>query len=183
MDMGSAASLKQKFDEARDPYFKQASFYLECYREIYRLNAESKDQSLEEIARIRQEMRPFFEQMKIRGKQDLEGVSNKSSLAKAINYFMNNYEGLTYFIQDAAIPIDNNAQERLLRSPVIGRKTWFGTHSIKGAITTAIMFSIIETCKLNKVNPREYFNELVKVRLANKVPPTPWDYAGTKNSN
>ena len=88
---------------------------------------------------------------------------------KAINYFINNYEGLTYFIQDPEVPIDNNAQERLLRNPVIGRKTWFGTHSIKGAITTAILFSLIETCKLNKVNPREYFKELIKLNLENKI--------------
>jgi transposase len=104
------------------------------------------------------------------------GISNKSSLAKAINYLINNYEGLTYFMKEASVPIDNNGQERLLRNPVIGRKTWYGTHSIKGASTAAVIFSLVESCKLNKVNPREYFNELTRIIHLSKPPPTPWEY-------
>ncbi|NRA63203.1 MAG: transposase [Pseudobacteriovorax sp.] len=55
------------------------------------------------------------------------------------------------------MPIDNNSQERLLRSAVIGRKTWFGTHSKRGAKTAAILFSLIESCKIKNINPRRYF--------------------------
>jgi len=41
-------------------------------------------------------------------------------------------------------------------------RTWYGTHSRKGALTTAILFSLVESCKLNKINPRNYFKELVE---------------------
>lgn len=71
------------------------------------------------------------------------------------------------------MPIDNNAQERVFRSHVVGRKTWYGTHSEKGAKTAAVLFSIVETCKLNQVNPREYLKNLVEDLLLGKNHYTP----------
>ena len=76
----------------------------------------------------------------------------------------------------ADVAIDNNAQERLLRSHAVGRKTWYGTHSERGAETAAVLFSIIETCKLNKVNPREYLKNLVQDLHNGKNPYTPSEY-------
>ena len=49
------------------------------------------------------------------------------------------------FLMSPRLPIDNNPQERLLRNPVIGRKTWYGTHSKLGAETAAILFSLVES--------------------------------------
>ena len=81
-----------------------------------------------------------------------------------------------------AMPIDNNPQERLLRNPVIGRKTWYGTHSKLGAKTAAILFSLVEACKLNKVNPRDYFKSLVKDLHAGKNAYTPFEYKNAAHS-
>ena len=64
----------------------------------------------------------------------------------------------------------------------IGRKTWYGTHSIKGAKTAAVIFSLVESCKLNKVNPREYFKELVEKIHQKSDPLTPWEYLQKKKS-
>ncbi len=80
---------------------------------------------------------------------------------KAVNYLINNFIELTLFLNFEDVPIDNNAQERLMRNPVVGRKTWYGTHSKKGVETNAVMFLIVESCKLNKVNPRDYFKDIV----------------------
>jgi transposase len=126
-------------------------------------------------------MVPYFKEMKEHGEKQLLGISNKSAMATAINYLINNFEGLTYFIKDGEVPIDNNGQERLMRNPVIGRKTWYGTHSIKGAKTAAVLFSLVESCKLNKVNPREYFKDLVEIIHRGGPPPTPWEYLQSKS--
>lgn len=176
------AHARRKFDEAKHPFAKEAQFYLDQFEAIYKLNSEAKDKKPDEVLRIRSEMSKYFENMKEQSEKDLRGVSSKSSLARAINYFLNNYEGLTVFIKVASIPIDNNSQERLLRNPVIGRKTWYGTHSIKGAKTTAVIFSLVESCKLNKVNPREYFKELVSQIHQKSDPLTPWEYLQKKKS-
>jgi len=81
---------------------------------------------------------------------------------KAMNYFINHYDGLTLCTTNLEISLDNNLSERELRAPVIGRKTWLGTHSKRGASTAAVLFSIVQSCKLNGVNPRSYFPWVVK---------------------
>ncbi len=127
-------------------------------------------------------MKPFFEKMKDRALKDLARFPNNSKIAKAMKYFLSNYSGLTLFLTDPEIPIDNNFQESLLRSPVVGRKTWYGTHSKRGAMTAAILFSIVESCKLNKVNPREYFKAVVRDLHLGKKPYTPKDFLNLRNS-
>ena len=118
-------------------------------------------------------MRPHFGAMRERALKELPSYPAQLKYAKALNYYLENYDGLTLFLDDETVPIDNNSQERLLRSHVVGRKTWYGTHSERGARTAAVLFSIIETCKLNQVNPREYFKSLTQDLLAGKNPYTP----------
>jgi len=118
-------------------------------------------------------MIPIFGAMKQRALEDANSYSSKSSIGKAFAYFLKNFKELTLFTEVADLPIDNNSQERLLRNHVIGRKTWYGTHSKRGARTAAILFSLVESCKLNKVNPREYFKNLVRDLLLEKNPHTP----------
>ena len=112
----------------------------------------------------------------------LAAVPSKSAIGKALAYFLENYEGLTRFLADPALPIDNNAQERLLRNPVIGRKTWYGTHSKRGARTAAILFSLVESCKLNGVNPREYFKCLVQDLHLKKSAYSPYQFKSAQRA-
>lgn len=162
------------------PKYKEAEFYLDHYHEIYQLNSRSKGQPPPIVLELREQMRPRFEAMKAKAMQELGQYSLKGKYARALKYFLKNYDTLTYFLTDADVPIDNNAQERNLRSHVVGRKTWYGTHSKRGALTAAILFSIVETCKLTQVNPREYFTSLIKDMLTGAKPYTPVDY---KNRN
>jgi transposase len=122
------------------------------------------------------QMKPHFEVMKQKALEELPKYPEQSKYGKALNYFLKNYAGLTLFLSEPDVPIDNNSQERLLRSHVVGRKTWYGTHSEQGAKTAAILFTIIETCKLNLVNPREYIKNLVQDLLNDKNPCTPKEF-------
>ena len=156
--------------------YPEASFYLDQYHEIYKLNSESKDKALDETLEIRKKMKTYFESMRSKAMEEIPKYFNKNKYYQALNYYLENYEGLTRCLGDPEIPIDNNSQERLLRSHVVGRKTWGGTHSEKGAETAAILFSIVETCKLNGVNPREYFENLVQDLHQGKTPKIPSQY-------
>lgn len=158
------------------PKYKEAEFYLDHFHEIYQLNSKAKGQDPPIILEFREQMRPRFEAMKAKAMEELGHYSLKGKYAKALKYFLKNYETLTFFLKDAETPIDNNAQERNLRSHVMGRKSWYGTHSKRGALTAAIMFSIVESCKLVGVNPRQYFENLVKDMLDGAQPYTPADY-------
>lgn len=166
------AHSRRKFKEAKSVN------YIKTYGKIYRLNKMSKRWP-DKKERLRRYMSPLFEEMKKKAMADVGGYSSKSKEGIAMNYFLKNYEGLSLFLSNMNLPIDNNTQESLLRSPVVGRKTWYGNHSQRGAKTTAVLFSLVESCKLNKVNPRKYFKKLVEDLHLDKLPYTPATYANT----
>ena len=168
------AHARRKFKEA-EPYFpKESAFYLDRYRKLYKIEADSGGKA--DFLEARRAGWMLFEEMARQATRDLETVSSQSLLAKALRYFLKNYGGLTVYLAGEDIPIDNNRQERVLRNPVIGRKTWYGTHSRRGAKTAAMLFTLVESCKLSKVNPRQYFPELVKAIHSKQPVFTPSEY-------
>lgn len=170
------AHARRRFKEAADAFTDDAEFYLKQYDEIYRLEREVKAKPPDEGVELRRQMIPLFEAMRLRAIADTAGYSSKSSLGRAISYLLENFTELTRFTTNVELPIDNNPQERLLRNPVIGRKTWYGTHSKQGAETAAILFSLVESCKLNQLNPREYFKKLVADLHQGNSPRTPNEF-------
>ncbi len=170
------AHARRKFKDSLERFPDDAKFYMDSYREIYRLESEARGRQLDEILVLRSQMRKYFDDMKTRAMSDLAGFSSKSSIGKAMSYFLKNLDGFTLFLGNPELPIDNNSQERLLRSPVIGRKTWYGTHSERGAKTAAVLFSLVESCKMNGVNPREYFKKLVQDLHFGKPAFTPCEF-------
>lgn len=169
------AHARRYFFKPRVPY-PEAYFYLDHYSEIYKINKESKNKPHDEILKLREQMAPHFEAMRTKALEELPRYPDGNKYKKALNYFLENYLGLTLFLSEVEVPIDNNTQEQLLRSHVVGRKTWYGTHSERGAETAAILFSIVETCKLNNVNPREYFPKLTQDLLDGKPAYTPVEF-------
>jgi transposase len=172
------AHARRKFKEAEKYFPDEAKFFIDHYKEIYRLNKETKETpSL--LAENRAKMEPFLDEMKEQALSMIDGFSSKSSISVAINYFLKNFDHLTLFVKNHELPLDNNSQERLMRNPVIGRKTWYGTHSKRGAKTAAILFSIVESCKLNNVNPRAYLKKLIAAIHGEKTHFTPAQFKST----
>ena len=66
------------------------------------------------------------------------------------------WAGLTRFVENARIPLDNNAAERALRGPVVGRKTHYGSRSMRGTQVAALFYTLCETAKLVGVDPHVY---------------------------
>lgn len=155
-----------------------AKFMVEQYQAVYRLEA-AKGDCLER----RGAMRLIFEVMRNEADKKIHSYSSKSQLGRAYSYFLKNYQGLTVFLSNAEVPIDNNASERLLRNHVIGRKTWYGTHSVEGAKTAAVHFTIVESCKVNGVNPRHYYMEMVERIHTGETLLTPSQYKDLLTSN
>ena len=169
------AHARRKFKEAESSFAKESEFFLWCYRRIYRL------EKLKEFKDRRQWQLLYYRAMERFGLRIKSSYSSKSSLVKGIDYFIKNFDQLTLFLKFEDVPIDNNSQERLMRSPVVGRKTWYGTHSPRGAETNAVLFSLVESCKLNKVNPREYFKDIVHAIHEKRPIFTPGEYRKLKS--
>jgi transposase len=171
------AHARRKFKESSQSFERESALFLWSYGKIYRL------EKLKDFKDRRQWQRLYYRVLERFGLKIKSSYSAKSSLVKAIDYFIRNFDELTCFLKHDDIPIDNNSQERLMRNPVIGRKTWYGTHSKKGAETNAVLFSLVESCKINKVNPRDYFRDIVHAIHEKRKIFTPGEYLRMKSAN
>lgn len=100
-----------------------------------------------------------------------EGL-NKAQQAVAAS-LGNHWEGLTRFLEDPEIPLDNNLAERQLRGPVVGRKNFYGTHSDRSTEATAIFYSILSTCKRHGIPSQKFLKRYLSafVQLKNRASP------------
>jgi transposase len=80
----------------------------------------------------------------------------RSDFGKAVRYMLGRWAGLTRFVEDPRIPLDNNAAERALRGPVVGRKNHYGSRSLRGTEVAAAFYTLCETARLVGVDPRAY---------------------------
>jgi transposase len=92
----------------------------------------------------------------------------ESSLGKAVSYMLGLWKGLTLFLDDPRIPLDNNATERGLRGVVLGRKNHYGSRSERGTEVAALFYSLLESAKLAGVEPKLYLLTATRAALANR---------------
>ena len=82
--------------------------------------------------------------------------------ATAVKYTLNQWAKLIRYIEDGELGIDNNITERDLRPFTTGLKNWMFCQSIKGAEASAVLYSIVMTCRANDINPYYYFLHLFR---------------------
>ena len=92
----------------------------------------------------------------------------ESGLGKAVSYMLGLWKGLTLFLDDPRIPLDNNATERGLRGVVLGRKNHYGSRSERGTEVAALFYSLLESAKLAGVEPKLYLLTATRAALANR---------------
>jgi transposase len=80
----------------------------------------------------------------------------RSDFGKAVRYMLERWAGLTRFVDDPRVPLDNNAAERALRGPVVGRKNHYGSRSLRGTQVAALFYTLCETAKLAGIDPHAY---------------------------
>ena len=119
--------------------------------------------------------------------QQLVRLPGSSPTAKAIRYALNHRDGLERFLEDGRVEMDSNVVERAIRPVVLSRKNALFASGDDGGRRWADLASLIETCKLNGVNPQVYLTDLL-TRLVNGWPQSridelmPWHWAPTKTS-
>lgn len=101
----------------------------------------------------------------------------------AIEYSLNRWDGLTLFLKDIRVPLSNNEAERTIRHSVVGRKNFYGSGSHTGAETAATLYTVIESCKKNDIDPRTFLlMSLQKVANGDELE-TPLAYARRTRSS
>ena len=88
-------------------------------------------------------------------------VLPRGNVGQAVGYLLNQWQPLTRFLDDPAIPLDNNASERTMRHVVIGRNNWIFAGGEAGGHRAAIIYSIVMTCRLNGLDPFVYLRDVI----------------------
>jgi len=132
--------------------------------QLYQIEATIRGSPAEERQAIRQDQaKPLVEGLHRYLSEQQERISRKSVTAEAIGYAMNHWVALTRYLDDGRIEIDNNAAERSLRGIALGRKNYLFLGSNAGGERAATLYSLLETAKLNGMNPESYLRDVLTV--------------------
>ncbi len=91
----------------------------------------------------------------------LEKLSRNHDLAKAINYVLRRWDAFTRFLDDGRVCLTNNAAERALRCVPLGRKAWLFCGSDRGGQRAAVIYSLIQSARLNDVDPQAWLADVL----------------------
>jgi transposase len=134
--------------------------WLSRIRELYRLNRERLRHALgtPEFVAADALLREHVDSMAAQRDAELADAKLREPCRKALVSLNEHWSGLTLFVDDPQIPLDNNYGERLIRGPAVGRKNYYGSGAEWSGRLAMMMFSIFATLILWKINPRAWLN-------------------------
>ena len=137
-----------------------------CSR-LYQVETALRDVSPEERKKGRLEKsKPILDEMLIWLKFQKPRMLPKSAFGKAVTYCLNQWDSLNLFLEDGRLEVDNNRAERSIKVYVIGRKNWLFSNTPRGARSTAVLYSIMETATTNGLNAPKYLEWLLNTLAA-----------------
>jgi transposase len=134
---------------------------------LYAIEADIRGLAADERRQARQRRtKPLVDDLRLWLEAQLAAVSGKSTIAGAIRYALSRWEGLTRFLDDGRIEIDSNVVERSIRPIALGRKNHLFAGSDGGGEQWAVIASLVETCKMNAVDPQAYLHDVLSKIVA-----------------
>jgi transposase len=183
------AHVRRKFFDVHaanaSPIAKEA---LDRIAALYAIEAHIRGWPPDERQRYREHhAAPLITALKAWLEAALPKLSGKSDSAGAMRYGLSRWQALTRFVHDGRIEIDNNTAERSIRGIALGRKNYLFAGSDTGGDRAAAIYSLIETCKLNAIDPEAYLRDIL-TRIAdhkiNRIAELlPWNWAAINNQS
>ena len=126
---------------------------------LYRIEKKGQIQGLDpgQMRAYRQKhAKPLLDDMKKYLQKVVKEMPPSFAAAKAVKYVLNHWEGLIRYLDDGRLRIDNNDAERMIKPFALGRKNWLFSATERGAEASAVIYSLVQTCKENSINVFEY---------------------------
>ena len=153
----AGSSDKKAKSKSKQKAPSKAGIALNYIGHLYGIERKAQALTAGERHQLRQtESLPVLEKLREWLDKTRPKVLPKSTLGKALSYLDKNWQKLCIYVEDGRLRIDNNAAENAIRPFVIGRKNWLFSNTPKGAKASAALYSLIETAKLNGLEPHEY---------------------------
>ncbi len=152
--------------------------------ELYGIEKEVRGRPPDERARIRRrKLKPIFDDPEAWQHTQLTRISGKSPLGGAIRYALTRMKKLRPWLDHGFLELDNNTAERSMRPIALGRKNYLFMGSEGGGKAAAIAYTLVETAKLNGVNPQAWLTDVLGRIADHKITKLdelmPWRYAQT----
>ncbi len=130
--------------------------------EVFAIEREINGASTNARLAVRQERsKPLVASLEAYMGDQLRRLSPKNDVAKAIRYMLTRWPAFTRFLDDGRICLSNNAAERVLRRVAVERRNWTFAGSDEGGRRAAAVYSLIETCQLNAVDPYAWLADVL----------------------
>jgi transposase len=159
------AHIRRYFEEIQTGDLEFRKMFLRKTRYLFMLERVSWARSSEERLKIRKEKEePIIDELIKAVKDRVENgkLLPKSKFSKALNYVYGLIPHLKNYIKKPNARLDNMVAERAFRPLVIGRKNWLFVGSMKGGKATAVLLSLVQTCRALDINPREYLEDIMR---------------------
>lgn len=169
VECGCNMHARRYFVKALDGGDKRAALPLAAFKKLYEVEAECD--GLDDNARLSERQarsRPVYEELVHWCTVHEPHEPPQSPLGKALRYLLNHKQALMRFLEDGCIPIDNGIVERLHVRAALTRKNFLFAGSDEGGERAAIVYTILGTCRLAGVNPRDYLADVLP-RLARGI--------------
>jgi transposase len=163
--VGCWAHVRRKFVEAAQLESAQAVEVVGEIRQLYLIEGRARAQGLREQQRLRlrEELaRPILEALQ----PHLEGLREKhlpqSPMGKAIRYALNEWQPLRRYLEDGQLEIDNNLTENAIRPSAVGKKNWLFIGHPQAGWRSAVIYSLIVSCRRRQIDPWEYLSDVLR---------------------
>ena len=155
---------------------------------LYEIEADIRGQPAEHRRAVRQQRsRPLVEAMHIWLTEQLGRISGRSTLAQAIRYALNHWNGLILYLDDGRLELDTNTVERAMRPVALGRKNALFAGADSGGRHWAIVATLIQSAKLNDVDPLAWLTDVLERIVAGRTKNVtswhtllPWNWKAAK---
>jgi transposase len=164
IEVGCWAHARRGFVELADRGEPRAAVMLLHIKKLYEIEARGREEGEgpeQRLARRKRDSQPVLDEIGRWCRKTHESEPPKSSLAKATVYVINQWQALTRFLEDGALPLDNTLVERALRGVAMGRRNYLFAGSDQGALRAATIYTITATCRLNGVEPLAYVEDVL----------------------
>ena len=169
---------RRGFIRAEDSNPAEAKWFIAQMKLLFDIEEELKGKADLEVAIARNaRSKPIVEGILAKRNELLPRTLPKSALGKALAYLATYWTGLTVFLDHPEVPLHTNSIESAIRGPVVGRKNHYGSKNLKSGKLAAVLYSIVETCKANDVDAREYLRRAMQAILTKQPVPMPWEMA------
>jgi len=162
-EIGCLAHARRKFHDLwvnhKSPLAEEA---LLLFKKLYDIEREARELSSEQRQRMRQlESKPIADKLREWLVLHRQRATDGTAIAKAIDYSLGRWLALIRFLDDGALPIDNNWVENRIRPIALGRSNWLFAGSLRAGKRAAVVMSLIQSARLNDHDPYRYIKDVL----------------------